>query len=368
MEGSNQSAETPPEQKVKKKISRRTIFLIVLICLIVLLAGYGIYRRYFTREGESSIFSKLRKSVTTAPQALSTLDGQFHNQGTANRHPLAIMIENSPEARPHSGLTSASLIYEAITEGGITRFMAVFGPEGSDKIGPVRSARGFFLDWAAEYDAFYAHVGGSQEALDRIGSEGIKDLNQFGIGTKAFWRVPQSGKATEHTMYTDTNKLWDIAQKNGWSLASSFDALSFKRDALTSERATAQTIKINFSSPTFEVIWQYNPSDNLYYRKLGGGAHKDAKEGKQLTAKNVIVQEVSHWQEAYQGKDVWKMTTTGEGKVKVFMDGKMTEGKWKKASQKSRTKFYDNNGKEISFNPGVFWYEIVPPESPVTVL
>jgi len=225
----------------------------------------------------------------------------------------------------------------------------------------------FFLDWAAEYDAFYAHVGGSLEALDKIKEYNIKDLNQFSIGSKAFWRLPQAGKATEHTMYTNTDKLWQIANQNKWSMIGAFPPLAFKKDLPSSQRPSSQTITIDFSSPTFQVVWQYNPSSNEYLRKMAGSLHKDGESGEQMKAKNVIVQYVERWQASYKGQQgVWQMKTIGEGRTKVFLDGQTIEGTWKKVHRSARTKFYESTGKEIQFNAGVFWYEIVPPEISVT--
>src|SRR3990167_951299 len=157
------------------------------------------------------------------------LDGDLHTKKAKDslekRRPLAVMIENHADARPQSGLTSADIVYEAVAEGGITRFMAIFYCNLSDtQVGPVRSARTYFLDWLSEYDALYAHVGGANtpgpaDALSQIIKYGIKDLNQFSIGFPTFWRDYQRlghPVATEHTMYSTTQKLWEIGANRGW--------------------------------------------------------------------------------------------------------------------------------------------------------
>src|SRR3989344_4594697 len=151
------------------------------------------------------------------------LDGDLHTKKAKEfwdkRRPLAVMIENHSEARPQSGLTSADIIYEAVAEGGITRFMAIYLCNLSDaQVGPVRSARTYYLDWLGEYDALYAHVGGANtpgpaDALSQIMKYGIKDMNQFSIGFPVFWRDYQRlgrSVATEHTMYSTTAKLWAV--------------------------------------------------------------------------------------------------------------------------------------------------------------
>ena len=361
------------KQSLKTPQGRKKFVVFMFFFILVLLTGLTIYDRYFTKD---SIFSSKDKSIlpilteeekNKEKKAISHLDGQLYGESTANRHPMAIMVENHPDARPQTGLDKAKVIYEAITEGGITRFMAVFGPESVSKVGPVRSARSYFLDWALEFDAFYAHVGGSSDALALIPQIGIKDLNQFRYGTEAFWRVSESGRATEHTMYTDTDKLWAIAAKNKWDMNSSFDPLQFKDQASDAQRPESQSVVVNFSTDTYKVEWKYNKKDNFYERYLAGKEHKDRESGKILTAKNIIIQETQRWEvSAVEGKSGWAMKTVGEGKAKIVMDGKMIEGKWKKEKRSSRTYFYDLEGNKIKFNPGVFWYEIVPPGTVIT--
>lgn len=351
---------------------KKKILIFSLIFALILGVGITAYFRYFVKEKISNVKPQILPKVTTNSKKepnkiVSFLDGQKYTEDVANRHPLAIMIENHPEARPQSGLDKAKIIYEAITEGGITRFMALFGPEGASKIGPVRSARPYYLDWNLEYDGFYAHVGGSAEALQLISQLNIKDLDQFKYGTEAYWREPQADKATEHTMYTDTEKLWKIAENNGWNMKANFDSLPFKEDPNKDQRPESQSVTINFSSPIYSVGWQYEKGCNCYLRSLAGDPHKDAQSGEQLKAKNVIIQEVERWLSSTSAAEGWAMQTVGEGNVKILMDGKTIEGKWKKDNENSRTLFYDSNNNQIKFNPGVFWVEIVPPGTAVLI-
>jgi hypothetical protein len=197
------------------------------------------------------------------------LNGQKYSvqqrQWWEKHRPLGVMIENSKDARPQSGISSADVVYEAVAEGGITRFMAVFycgrNFELNDiQVGPVRSARTYFLDWLSEYDALYAHVGGANtpgpaNALGQIIDYKIKDLNQFSIGFPTFWRDYQRlgrAVATEHTMYSTTKKLWDVGDKKGWGVADAagvrwdkgFIPWKFKDDAAGGTEA--KNITVNF--------------------------------------------------------------------------------------------------------------------------
>ena len=335
--------------------------MIVLIAFLALALGFGgfiAYKYYFAKDRVPSAKKKADNLV------VSPLDGTKVATDKANRHPLAIMVENHPQARPQVGLDKASIIYEAITEGGITRFMAVYGPNDAPKVGPVRSARTYYIDWASEFNAFYAHVGGNLDALDKIKQDGILDLDQFSLGDTAYWREPEAGKAVEHTMFTSTDKLYDVAfNQKHWPANGDYTALKFKEPLEKTLRGLGQKIQINFSSAEYNVSWTYDLETNTYLRSMAGAPHKDRDTGKQLSATNVIIQQMERWEAPTTiNESGWAMQTTGSNKVKVFSQGKEIDGTWKKTDRTSRTIFYDDQGNEITFAPGQFWIEIVPPD------
>ncbi|MCL4366463.1 DUF3048 domain-containing protein [Patescibacteria group bacterium] len=300
------------------------------------------------------------------------------------RRPLAVMIENHTEARPQSGLSSADIVYEAVAEGGITRFMAIFYCNLSDiQVGPVRSARTYFLDWLGEYDALYAHVGGANtpgpaDALSQIIKYTVKDLNQFSIGFPVFWRDYQRlghSVATEHTMYSTTAKLWEVGAKRGWIATDSagvawdknFKPWTFKADK--GGGATAK-IAVNFweSQSGYDVTWLYDPATNSYKRQNGGSDHLDLNNKAPISVKNIVVQfeKETNANDGYPGNVHLLYGTTGSGKALVFQDGNVIEGKWVKASRLARSKYVDKNGKEIEFNAGQIWIQTVPEGSKVS--
>lgn len=363
-------------QKLKEFLSspngKKIIILILIVLAIVIISVLAIYNRYFSKnitdKSTTNDISIEVKKEKVEEKATSKLDGLEYSKNTANRHPIAIMIENHPDARPQIGLNKASIIYEAIAEGGITRFMTIYGPNEANKIGPVRSARTYYLDWALEYDSFYAHVGGNMDALDLIPKIGLKDLDQFKYGSKAYWREKEP-KAIEHTMYSDVEKLRSIASDNGWDVANSdFDSLKFKSDLDLENRPDSQSATINFSSANYKVEWLYDRKTNNYKRKMADSDHKDRITGEQLTAKNIIIQEVKRIPTVTRiNEDGWEMTTIGEGSATVIIDGKKIDATWKKTSRKDRTRFYNPTGEEIEFNAGVFWYEIIHSGITVTI-
>lgn len=315
------------------------------------------------------------------------LDGGLHTKKAkefwSKRRPLAVMIENHEEARPQSSLSSADIIYEAVAEGGITRFMAIYYCNlGDVQVGPVRSARAYYLDWLLEYDALYAHVGGANtpgpaDALSQIIKYDIKDLNQFSIGFPVFWRDYQRlghPVATEHTMYSTTQKLWEVGAKRGWTATDSaklswdekFVPWKFKEDA-GGGQVTKITVNFWESQSNYQVEWFYDASCNCYKRKNGGQDHIDLNNKKQLEGKTIVVQFMreSNANDGYPGNVHLLYGTTGSGKALVFLDGKVIEGKWVKQTKTSRTKFVDSKNKEIEFNKGQIWIQTVPEGSRV---
>lgn len=327
----------------------------------------AIQKNRLSQTGRSALSTLNQKPIILVE---SPLNGEKVEEQVVNRRPLAVVIENHLEARPQRGLTDASVVYEAISEGGITRFLAIFGPKNSLKVGPVRSARTYFVDWVLEYDGLFAHVGGSQEVLQLIRAVGLKDLDQFGLGERAYQREPQTGKATEHTMFTSTEKLWEAATKfRKYDItANPTQPLLWKEETVADQRPKNQTITIQFSTDTYEVSWQYDHPANTYKRNLAGQPHLDGNNSKQLRAKSVIVQEVVRENSPTEdSRTVWKMMTVGSGPVKVIQDGSVIEGRWTKNDRRSRTRFFDKDGAELKLNRGPIWIEIVPPGTPIDV-
>jgi hypothetical protein len=306
----------------------------------------------------------------TAPATLpSLLDGSMVPAGQENIHPLAVMIENHPDARPQSGLSQASLVYEAIAEGGITRFMAVFrDPQVPVKVGPIRSARTYFLHYANEIDAFYAHVGGNMDALDEIPQDKTLNLDQFAIGSPVYHREFTRPVALEHTMYSSTDKLWDYATNTQhYSRTTTLQPWLFQDDADVSKRPAAQVANISVSDGNYAVRWDYDPATNSYARTMAGIPHTDSNTNKQITAKNIVIETVDRQPVVTRiNEHGWNYTTLGTGKALVIQNGVKINGTWKH-DLGNRTRYYDAAGKEISFVRGSTWVEIAHSDSAISV-
>lgn len=373
--------------------------LVVAIMAVVIYAvsasiSYSMFSNVVYKTSSSDITSEtpeasgLIEEDPKAPRvAECPLDGEMHTQKAKDawqkHRPLAVMIENHAESRPQSGLSLADVVYEAVAEGGITRFMAVFYCSlGDIQIGPVRSARTYYLDWLSEYDGLYAHVGGANtpgpaNALGQIIDYKIKDLNQFSIGFPTFWRDYQRlGRpvATEHTMYSTTQKLWAIGEKRGWGAKDeagiawdkNFVSWKFKDSA---PGGTVGKIEVAFwqNQGEYKVEWNYDSTCSCYKRKNGGADHMDLNNNKQLGPKNVVIryQVESAANDGYEGNVHRLYGNKGKGEALIFQDGKVIKGTWNKANRLAREKFLDENGKEIGFVRGQIWLQTVPVGSKV---
>lgn len=287
---------------------------------------------------------------TTEPSRLTGLPVK----PSFNKLPVTgVMIENSPDARPQSGLRDAGIVFEAVAEGGITRFLALYqhNTEPVD-IGPVRSARPYFLEWIQPFDAGLAHVGGSPDALQDIQKWHIKDLDQF-YNSGAYHRV--NTRYAPHNMYTSMAQLYALDKSKGYN-SSKFTEFLRKKDA-PAAKPTAGNIDLSISGYLYNVNYQYDKTHNTYLRKEGGLPHVDARSKKQLSPKVVIVLVMSQTLAADGVHTIYG--TTGSGALYLFQDGNVAKGVWKKKDRNHQFRFLDSKNKPLSLNAGQTWLTVV---------
>lgn len=334
------------------------------IIMVTLLAGIGIvaYDFYQNPTFENTGINLRPKKETRVPAPYT---GILTDAGSINKRPLAVVIENSPEARPQSGYNQADVVYETLAEGGITRTLAIFHSQEANEIGPVRSARPYFIDWLSEYNALFAHVGGSIDALDYIKSAKISDLNQFNFGSY-FWR--STSRYAPHNVYTTTAKLYQAATSAKYDTTSNdHEWYDFKTDLPEVERPASQKVTVNFSQALFSAAFTYNPKTNDYVRAVAGVIAKDRATGEEIRVKNVIVQyETVGYGRTRANEQKVDIGTTGKGNGFLFQDGKATKIRWEKSSRTSLTKITDEAGNEIKLNPGRTWICVPPVGANVT--
>ena len=311
-----------------------------------------------------------------------------------DRRPIAIIVENHADARPQSGLSKADVVYEAVAEGGITRFLGIYycGAAAEDvKASPVRSARVYFIDWAAEYglNPIFMHVGGANdfagfgdtvklaqalELLETLGWRypGGNDFDTtYDSGFPIFWRdYERLGRpvATEHTMVASLDAAYEEAEDRGFNAEDpdgdmwddDFVKWRFTDDSpVSNPPATDISFEFWSGKSDYDVIWQYDGDSNSYLRENDGSKHVDHETGEQIAAKNVVILFVKEKGPVDRNKHML-YTTTGEGEAIIFQNGEAIEGTWEKDTRTDRTKFTDEDGKEISFVRGPIWIEAVP--------
>ncbi|MFA6361560.1 MAG: DUF3048 domain-containing protein [Candidatus Shapirobacteria bacterium] len=342
------------------------------------------------------------------------LNGKLYTEQEAaiwsTRRPLVVMIENHSDSRPQSGLQTADVVYEAVAEGGITRFMGVFycgqvaGSQANKyDVGPVRSARTYFLDLASEYADYplYNHVGGANcsaatnggpcttnkkaQAIEQIASYNWNnkgtwsDLSQFSLSYKACRREPDrtgDERATEHTMYCSSNELWNVAANRGLTNMTEINKVSwdknyrpwlFNQKNQASSNLTGTNISFDFWSgyKDYSVNWKYNNTNNNYIRFNAGKEQIDFNTQKAITAKNIIIQFTKESRSIDEHlHNLYGIIGSGNGVL--LQNGEKTEITWSKINRLSRTIFKDKSGKEVNFVPGNIWIEILPIASAVT--
>lgn len=292
------------------------------------------------------------------------LEEELDDRILDNESPLAaIIIDNFIYSRPVIGLSKSLFVWEAPVEAGITRFLAVFPLDSEDeieKIGPVRSLRPYFIDWAAGLGATITHCGGSPEALEQIESVYARHIDQF-YNFNYFWRTWK--RDAPHNVLTSTEKLRDAIDEKNYETVE-FDSWKFKEDLDILERPKKQEISIDFWLSEHKIKWKYDLRKNDYVRSQGGIIHKD-DEGNKIRAKNIIIQFTDV--EIIDNEGRREIRTTGEGRASIFIDGKQISAFWEKPSREARTKFYDEHSEEISFNKGATWIEVVPIDMEVVV-
>lgn len=291
------------------------------------------------------------------PAGRRLIDGMPLAEAASPVRYFAVVIDNLSVARPQAGIAAAPLVIEAPVEGGITRLLAIF-PEGADadRLGPVRSARPYFLDWAAEFDALFVHVGGSPEALEKIRTHDIRDLNEFFAGASF---VRDRRRDAPHNAFTSSAKLAAAdAKRYGDRPLPTVAGWRFKEDASAAERPESAALAVRYGDARgMDVAWTYDRDANAYVRAQGGRPHRD-EDGTPVRAKNVVVQFTAVSVIDDVGRR--RITTVGDGDAVIAIDGVAVHGTWRKDARDGRTRFYDASGNQIRFNAGQTWIEVVP--------
>lgn len=285
-------------------------------------------------------------SVDLAPRQLVA------HEPPAPSHGIAVIVENQADARPQSGLHRADIVYEALAEGGISRFLALYLTGEAEVIGPVRSARHYFVHWAREYDAALTHIGASPQGFDALARSGIPSLDET-RGGGAIWRSRQ--RFAPHNAYTSTA---GIAAALGQRLPTgAWGGLRFKEPdwRYSGEGAPELSLRYWFD---YQVAYRYDAERNRYLRFMVGVPHRDLESGEQLWAASVVVLHMPA--QVIDSAGRLDMALTGSGRADYFLDGVHLAGSWRREALAAPTRYLDAEGNEVHFNPGPLWIQVVP--------
>ncbi|GAC1629851.1 MAG: hypothetical protein NVS4B2_12500 [Chloroflexota bacterium] len=330
----------------------------------------------------TSLGGRSLAAIDPPPLIPGPLNGLPTPRRLALRRPLAVIIENSaPASRPQSGLSQASTVIETLAEYGITRFMAIYLERDAPKVGPVRSTRMYFDNWAAGFHTILAHDGGNDDAqrllwhLPKVFNidELRWEVNFYNTGTTLFWR--SRDRITEHNMYVNTLKLRNYAIRNRQDWVYTGASFPHKAPLPRTQRGRQTTVDIAFLNPlapgpngAYAVHYKYDRATNTYTRYMGGVPHVDQLNGKLIRPANVVVMTTAAaTYDPFAGQNNPQgilIPSVGRGRAVVFQDGRAIYGSWLQVNRDAPLHFLDSRGHPVALNPGQTWIEVVPQGSP----
>ncbi len=290
-------------------------------------------------------------------QKYESINGTLVSENISQQKPLAVVIENHPSSRPQSGLSDADLVYETLAEGGITRFLAIFQTKQIDKIGPVRSARSYFASIANSLNALFAHAGGSDQALAELSANkypNLLDINQFTYGD---YFNRDSSRQAPHNLYTSSQSLNSILNKNSSNNWNKIKLFNFKATATSDLKTEVTNITLPFSTDQFKVSYKFDPTTNSYLRSVNNQPQIDKNNNQQISTKNILVQ-LANITPNDDEKGTVDINLKTSGPCYLFHAGIYESCTWKYVD--SKVIFTKNDGTDLFLEPGQTWIEIFP--------
>jgi len=301
---------------------------------------------------------------------INILSGLEISDKVLNSRPIAIMIENTPDARPQSGLISADVVFEVVDEYGITRFVAVFSSYDSDLVGPIRSTRPYYAEIARSFDPIYVFWGTAPIFYKVVEDLGLDYLSPLGdesgnssitanfIDGNGVDSMRDNSRVAPHNAYMFTPRIKEIASEEGYDLEGGQSSFHFKLDAPEADRGDVSKITIDYSIPQYKSIFDYDSTSNKYVKSVAGSISTDRESGEQIEVNNLIVM-VTDIRESGDSAGHMIVRTTQEGEAFYFLDGKIVEGTWSRSSALYPFTFKDKEGNVVLFNRGQTWVGMV---------
>ena len=350
--------------RTKKKSKGMKFFVIILIALILVLAGLFAIKVFNEKNNTQNVDSN--NVIESGNNAQVNVEEKKVKTFAGSSRPIAVMIDNHIQAMPQAGLEQADLVYEIIVEGGETRLMLVLKDKDLSKIGPIRSSRHYFLDYALENDAIYVHYGWSQKAKSDISTLRVNNINGiFESGSKnGFWR--DTGKYAPHNAVTKTENILNIAERKGYRKTTTKDpVLNYVAEEVNlTEGQSAKTVTIPYSDRN-TVKYTYDAEKQVYTRYSRGKKQTDWVTKNTVTTKNIIITFAKNTSMDSYGRQNLDNVKTLDGYY--ITNGKAIKIKCTKSSRSSQTVYKDLQGNEIDVNDGKTFIQICPIDAKVTL-
>ena len=370
--------------------NKKTMILLIVLAILVIIAGGLLVYKIVTKEKVGQAIEVDTNADKGGP--LVVQQNQIKIYSGTDR-PIAVMIDNHSGAWPQANLNKAYLVYEIVVEGGETRLMALFKGQDIDKIGPVRSSRHYFLDYALENDAIYVHHGWSPQAESDIAKLGVNNINGIQESSSDFWRVKD--KSAPHNLFTSTESILKIAERKGYEttsdqksvlnyVADEFDlSTKYKNENTTNNTSnaiettseysqktntmTANTVTIPHS--TLQTVkYEYNAETKTYTRYARNKLQTDYITGEPVTTKNIIITMCDNYtlqDTENKGRQGLKNIGTFDGYY--ITNGQAIKIKCTKSERNAQTVYKDLEGNEIDVNDGNTFINICPTDAKIVI-
>ena len=347
-------------------MNNKTRILVVILIIIVILCG-GIIAYKFYRDKSQNVASNDEEPQNTVEEPPLEVEIKTVQTFKGDERPIAVMIDNHKAALPQGGLNNADMVYEIIVEGGESRLMALFKGQNLEKIGPVRSSRHYFLDYALENDAIYVHYGWSPQAQYDISNLGVNNINGISESESSFWRVKD--KRAPHNVATSTAKILSIAERKGYKTTSTKESvLKYVTDEVElTDGQSAEKITIPYSYSN-DVEYTYDATTKRYQRYSKGVKETDWSTGENITTKNIIITFAKN-SVLNDGENKDRQTLSNIGTLNGYYitNGKAIKITCEKTSRSAQTVYKDLDGNEIKVNDGNTYVQICPINAKVTI-
>lgn len=338
----------------KKKI------LILMLAILTVFSGCGGEEKETADEPQTEIHQQIS---TEDPEIKEFFDRCVNT----DERPIAVMIDNDDDnARPQEGLNDAYLVYEMVVEGGSTRFMALYRNTDTEKIGPVRSSRHYYLDYVMENAAIYTHYGWSPKAMQDISSFKINNINGVsGDDDSIFWRE-RKYRGDWHSAYTSIDNISDMALQKGYETKTNHNSgIKYSDSYIDLESGeNANAISLRYSNK-YTTGYTYNSEKGVYEKTINNKPHL-MQSGEGVEFKNIIIQFIGDTSLG-DGSDRRNIKTAGSGKGYYITGGKCVEITWSKASRSENTTYKKSDGTELLINPGKTIINIISPSANISI-